>query len=206
MDRRELLKIIALFTGAAMVGGELILSGCKSDNPRPVPFTPDILALLNEVGETIIPETDSPGAKDARVSEVMKTVVTACYWPEQQKAFMEGIHQIDVESNARFGKKFVEVTPQQRKELLIALEEEAKKYNEEQNKKDEPRREALKKQDKDFDFIASPKHYYTMMKQLTLLAYFSSEEGLTKALNYIPVPGRYDGAYRIKKGDKAFSG
>jgi hypothetical protein len=41
-----------------------------------------------------------------------------------------------------------------------------------------------------------------MMKQLTLLGFFTSEPGATKAVRYIPVPGRYDGCVPYKKGDK----
>ena len=204
MERRELLKIIATFTGAAMIGGEFLLSGCKMDPSDAVAFDTQQMALLDEIGETILPATKTPGAKDAKVAEVMKTVVTDCYTPESQKAFMDGIVQIDKESKKKFRKNFMEASPEQRAELLNALEEEAKKYNEEVDKKDEPRREELKKKDKEFDFVSSPKHYYTMMKQLTLLGYFSSEAGMTKALRYLPIPGRYDGAYKYTKGEKAF--
>ena len=45
-------------------------------------------------------------------------------------------------------------------------------------------------------------HYFMMMKQLTLLGYFTSKEGMTKAVNYQPVPGRFDGCIPYKKGDK----
>jgi hypothetical protein len=204
MERRELLKVIALFTGAAMVGGEFLLSGCKSDLTEVPVFSESTMSLLNEIGETIIPKTDTPGAKDANVAEVMKTVVTECYTPASQAAFMEGIVQIDKESKKKFSKNFMEMTVPQREELLTSLEEVANKYNDEQNKKDDPKREEMKKKDKEFDFVSSPRHYYTMMKQLTLLAYFSSEEGMTKALRYLPIPGKYDGAYKYTKGEKAF--
>lgn len=204
MERRELLKVIALFTGAAMVGGEFLLSGCKSDLTEAPTFSESTMALLNEIGETIIPKTDTPGAKDANVAEVMKTVVTECYTPASQAAFMEGIVQIDKESKKKFSKNFMEMTIPQREELLTSLEEVANKYNDEQNKKDDPKREEMKKKDREFDFVSSPRHYYTMMKQLTLLAYFSSEEGMTKALRYLPIPGKYDGAYKYTKGEKAF--
>lgn len=204
MDRREILKWIALYSGAAMIGGEFLLSGCKAPTGKDITFSGKNLALLNEIGETIIPATDTPGAKDANVAKVMEVVVRDCYWPEHQKAFIEGIAQIDVESNKKFAKTFMELTVEQRTQLLNDLEQVAKKYNEEVDKKDEPRRKKLDEEDKSYDFIGSPKHYYTMMKQLTMLAYFSSEECITKAFNYMPVPGKYDGAYKWKPGDKLF--
>ncbi|HMY84994.1 MAG: gluconate 2-dehydrogenase subunit 3 family protein [Saprospiraceae bacterium] len=206
MERREMLKLIALYTGAAMIGGEFLLAGCKAPTGEDITFSDKVKSLLNEVGETILPRTDTPGAKDADVAKVMEVVVRDCYWPEHQKVFVEGIRQIDEEAKGRFGKTFMEISPEQRKELLIALEEEAKKFNEKVEEKDKPVREKMDKESKGYDFIASPRHYYTMMKQLTMLAYFSSKECLTEAFEYIPVPGRYDGAYKIKPGDKLFSG
>ena len=64
-----------------MIGGDLILSGCKSEVSTDLTFSAKNLTLLNEIGETILPKSDTPGAKDANVAEVMKTVVTDCYTP-----------------------------------------------------------------------------------------------------------------------------
>ena len=50
-----------------------------------------------------------------------------------------------------------------------------------------------------------PVHYFLMLKQLTILGYFTSETGASQALNYIAVPGKYDGSYPYKKGDKAWA-
>ncbi len=38
-----------------------------------------------------------------------------------------------------------------------------------------------------------------MMKQLTLLGFFTSKTGMTETLRHVPVPGHYDGACPIKK-------
>ena len=188
-----------------MIGGDLLLSGCKSDVQTDMTFSAKNMTLLDEIGETILPATSTPGAKEAKVSEVMKTVVTDCYTPESQRAFMEGMVQIDKESQKKYTKDFMQLNREQKEELLNVLEAEAKTFNEKQQKSDEPRREKLKKEDKEFDFVPAPRHYYTMMKQLTLLGFFTSEVGMTKALQYLPIPGRYDGAYKMKKGEKAWS-
>jgi hypothetical protein len=50
-----------------------------------------------------------------------------------------------------------------------------------------------------------PAHYFTMMKQLTLWGFFTSEPGATKALRYVAVPGKYEGCIPYKKGDKAWA-
>src|SRR5262245_36500955 len=98
MDRRELLKMIALATGTAFIGGEFFLSGCKNPEAGATgEFSQDDVALLDEVGETILPKTNTPGAKDAKVGEYMKTMVNDCYTADDQKVFHEGMRQLNDE-------------------------------------------------------------------------------------------------------------
>ena len=94
MQRRELLKTIAALTGAAFIGGDLFLAGCKSGATK-ASFSATDIALLNEIAETIIPATDTPGAKAAKVGEFMKTIVTDCYNEKQQLAFGAGLAGFD---------------------------------------------------------------------------------------------------------------
>ena len=206
MDRRELLKMIALVTGSAVIGGEFFLSGCTSSGTKTeAGFSPGNISLLDEVGETILPATSTPGAKAARVGEFMKMYVTDCYSQAEQDAFTKGIVALQDACQKKFGKSFVECTPEQRAGLLTNLEQEAKAYNSEQTEKDKPTYEDLKKKNQWDKFVASPVHYYTMMKQLTLLGFFTSKEGASEAMRHVSVPGKYDGALAYKKGDKAYS-
>jgi hypothetical protein len=102
-------------------------------------------------------------------------------------------------------------TAEQRHALLVALEKEAKEADAKTDKSNKERREiheqtnaklAWKEQK---DFVGDPPHYYTLIKQLTIWGYFSSKPGVTQALRHVPVPGKYDGNYDYKKGDRAFS-
>lgn len=77
-------------------------------------------------------------------------------------------------------------SPDQRKALLTDIDKEAKEYA-----------KTAKGDD--------PKHYFRMMKELTLLGYFTSEPGATQALRYVPVPGKYEGCIDYKKGDRAWA-
>jgi hypothetical protein len=205
MDRRELLKMIAVLTGGAVVGSEFFLTGCTAGGKTDAEFTAANMALLDEVGETILPATSSPGAKAAQVGEFMKIFVTDCYPTDSQDAFTRGINELDEACKKMHSKRFMDCTPEQRHDLLLSLEKEAREFNDTQEEKDKNRREELKTQGKEDDFAASPRHYYTMMKQLTLLGFFTSKAGATQALRYEPVPGRYDGALPYKKGDRAWA-
>lgn len=184
MDRRELLKMIAVLTGTAFIGGETFLAGCTSADAGAPDFSAANLEFLNEVGEIILPATATPGAKAANVSQVMKSVVTDCYDVTMQPVFLGGIKKIDDASKKKFNQSFLKATPAQREELIREIDKEAKDYQKSKKKDD-------------------PDHYFTMMKQLTLLGYFTSEIGCKQALHYLPIPQRYDGCVDYHKGDKA---
>ena len=211
MNRRDLLKQIALLTGGAVIGGELFLAGCKTGAKADAGFTAANISLLDEVAETIIPATSTPGAKAAKVGEFMKVMVTDCYTQRQQDAFVSGIGELDDACKKMNSKGFVESTPEQRKAFLVSLEKEAKEFNQKRDDADKPLREEHKKKNEALDwkdqkeFEGSPSHYYTMMKQLTLLGFFTSKTGMTETLRHVPIPGKYDGNLAYNKGDKAWA-
>ena len=184
MDRRELLRMIAVVTGTAFVGGEFFLAGCKNPDAGPgTEFSQDDIAFLDEVAETILPKTKTPGAKDAEVGKFMTVMVADCYEEKDQKVFREGFSKLDEACRKMHGHDFMKADASHRIELLTALDLETKEYNKNKEK-------------------GTPNHYFTMMKQLTLVGYFTSKPALTEAFDYRPIPGKYDGAYPYKKGDK----
>lgn len=211
MDRRELLKMIALLTGGVVVGGEIFLTGCKTAGKTDAGFTAANISLLDEIGETIIPATNTPGAKAAKIGEFMKVIVTDCYTQKQQTAFINGISTFEEACKKATQKSFLDCTPAERHDFLVSLEKEAKEFNKKRDEEDKPKKEANNAANKELnwkdrkDFEGAPSHYYTMMKQLTLWGFFSSETGMKDTLNYLPVPGKYDGNVPYVKGTKAWA-
>lgn len=190
MDRREALSRVGLLLGGTVIGGNLFLQGCTS-GPGSVSsvedlFKPEHVAFLNEVAETILPATKTPGAKEAKVGEFMGVMVRDCYTADDQKTFVEGLKKLEEASKKKNSKSFMESTPEQRTALLTDLDKEQKEYQ--KSKKDD-----------------QPNHYFRMIKELTLLGFFTSEPGATKALRYVAVPGKYDGNLPYKKGDRAWA-
>ena len=204
MERRELLKMIAVLTGGVVIGGDVFLSGCKSKAADGAIFSVSNIALLDEVGETIIPTTTTPGAKATKIGEFMKTMVTDCYTEDQQKVFGDGLAGLNAACEKANGKSFMDCTADQRKTFLISLEKEAKEYNKQRDEKEKVAKEKARK-DMDPNYVGASSHYYTMIKQLTLMGYFTSEIGSKQALRHLPVPGKYDGNFPYKKGDKAWA-
>ncbi len=187
MQRREAVQYISLLLGGTLVGANVFITGCDT-KPKEEEglFSQSDIAFLDEVGDTILPATATPGAKAAQIGQFMSVMVSDCYEPANQKVFKEGIKKLDDLSKKQFDNRFVKSTPQQRKDLLIQLDKEQKDYMKNKKKED-------------------PSHYFRMMKELTLLGYFTSEIGTKQARRHTPVPGRYEGCIPYKKGDKAFS-
>lgn len=179
MLRRDLIKFIAAATGCAFVGIDGALAAPKL---RP-PFSAHDRAMLDEIAETIIPRTDTPGAKDAAVGTFIARYSAACYDPGQLRSLKRGIATIDALMRAKTGAGFLQASPAQRQSLLTALDTEARKHAQ-----------------------GNPApHYFTLMKQLTLFGFFTSEPGSTRVLRYRPVPGKYKGCVPYKKGDTSWA-
>lgn len=201
MNRRELIKMIAIATGGTMIGAEFFVAGCKSPNAGAgETFTKEDIDFLNEVANTILPPTKTPGAKEAGVGEFMTVMVNDCYTNEQQQIFKKGMGLLNDACEKMHSTNFMKASPEQRTALLIALDNEAKKYQSEKSEKDKAAKE------KDNEAKALPDHYFTMMKQLSIFSFFTSKTGVEKALHYEPVPGKYIGVTEYKKGDKMIVG
>jgi hypothetical protein len=205
MNRRDAISRVALIMGGAVIGADFFISGCKTTSKQVnALFTEDHVAFLNEVADTILPTTSSPGAKAANVGQFMAVMVQDCYAPKDQQTFVDGIGKLNDASQKKYNAKFIDMNPQQRTDLLVALDKEQKDYTADRNKQLDA--DKLKhKDDPKYKAPGIPNHYFRMMKELTLLGYFTSEIGATKALRYVAVPGRYDGCVPYKKGDKAWA-
>ena len=99
MDRRELLKMIAAATGAAMIGIPAFVEGREPTPNGENAFSEADAAQLDEIAETILPRTKTPGAKDAGVGMFMAKFVTDCYTAKDQATFRAG--QVDIDKRAR---------------------------------------------------------------------------------------------------------
>jgi hypothetical protein len=186
MERREVIKLITLATGAALVGGELIFTGCTPDK-KPVGgslFGQKDLDLLADIAETIMPRTHTHGANDAGVAEFIAGTVNRCYFEPDQQTFMAGLVTIEENSRSRYGKRFGRLTSGQKTEMLQDLDREARAY---------------------IRPDGGTAHYFTMMKQLTIYGYFTSEIVQKEVMRHVPIPGSYDGCMPYNEGDPAWA-
>lgn len=187
MERRELLKMIALATGSVLIGGDLLLGCVRKSNLPGIDFSDKDIMLLDEVADTILPTTTkSPGAKAAMVGKFMTGIVNDCYNEKDRNNFHAGIELLNNASKKKYGVDFVKASSEQKTAFIIALDKESKVYQ--KTKKEE-----------------DPVHYFTMIKQLTIWSYFTSKVGATQALRYVAVPGKFNGNLDYKAGDKSWA-
>jgi hypothetical protein len=57
MERREAVQYISLLLGGTLVGSNAFLTGCKTKTGKKTNFDEDDIAYLNEVANTILPDT-----------------------------------------------------------------------------------------------------------------------------------------------------
>jgi hypothetical protein len=217
ISRREaILRMSVLLGGVALIGSGALISGCKAEKTGTVgaPFTPDDIAYLDEIADTILPTTSTPGAKAAKTGAFMALMVTDTYHEDDDKTFREGMRKLDdLSKQKNGGASFMKATPAQRLALLQELDKEQHDYSEKQ------RAEGRKKSDAVINSASQqnapeakinsatqmsdpPTKYFRMMKELALLGYFTSEIGATQALQYVEAPGRYDPCVPYKAGDR----
>ncbi|MCS4436524.1 gluconate 2-dehydrogenase subunit 3 family protein [Aquiflexum gelatinilyticum] len=183
MNRRDALKSVVLMMGGTMVGANVILTGCAPDDQIVgLEFSPKDIAFLDEIGEAIIPTTDTPGAKAVGIGGFMVMMVKDTYNAEQQTAFVDGLNFIKKDFKSSKGSDFMDATLEERTAYLNELKAKATADTEDKNA-----------------------GVVKMLQDLTVLGYFTSEIGATQQLRYYEVPGKYDPCIEYKPGEKAYA-
>jgi len=186
MDRREALSLVSLICGGTIVGAGSFLSGCQPKERKSIfgLLNKEEIKTLEDVAETILPKTtNAPGARDVEIGKFINSIVSECYSKTEQQSFIKGLVELNAVSEEKYGDEFLESSYEEKEELLLHLEDESRTYNRKQNQ---------------------PAHFYTMIKQLTIWGYLSSEQVGTKVLRHVPIPGRFEGCIPYQQGEKSY--
>ncbi len=180
MNRRSVVKRVFLLGGMfSPVSLMLIEAACTSRREKVDSIAEtDEERLVEALAAVLIPKTDIPGAEAIGIGSFVRMMVDDCYTPEQRREFVAGLYIIEEESRARFAVDFVSLGDTQRRELISFLTNE--------------------NQDEVW------KRFFKRTRELIFLGYFTSEVGTTQALNYLPVPGKYDPCTNMTPGTKAW--
>ena len=208
MTRREVIqRVTALLGGVALVGGDSLAAFSFDEAARIAVmaqgvggFTAADVALLDEIAETILPQTSTPGAKAAKTGAFIALMVTDTYTDRAQQVFRDGLRKVDDACRLAHGVNFMSATAAERLALAETLDREQKDVMDERLAPPVNRAPVAASSDDE------PAHYFRMMKELTLLGFFTSEPGMTQALRYIESPGRYDPCAPLAPGDRSWAG
>jgi hypothetical protein len=206
ITRREAMhRVMSLMGGLALVAEERLFAYsvdsaalAQVTSHGVGTFTAADVALLDEIAETILPQTTTPGAKAAKTGAFMALMVSDVYVDRDQQVFSDGIRTLEEQCRAQHGAGFMQATPAQRLSLLQVLDREQKTAMEERSHPRTRYPAAPPPPD-------APAHYFRMMKELALLGYFTSEIGYTQAMRYRESPGRYDPDVPQAPGDKSWA-
>jgi hypothetical protein len=188
MKRRDALKLIAGAAAVPVIYSHDLLALGRQIHQELGPsaalktLNPQQNATVTAIAEMIIPATDTPGAKAARVNEFIDLILTDWCTGEECSRFLGGLADADARSGKMFSKDFVDCTPQQQTELLTAMDEELTQLRE-ANVRSRPHASPARHE------VETPveRNFFYVMKRLTLIGYFTSEVGWTKELGRPPV-------------------
>ena len=157
-----------------------------------------VVAMIDQ----IIPATDTPGAKGARVNEFIDVILTEWANEEERRNFLDGLVSVDKQSNELFGKDFASASSSQQVTLLSSMDDAAAVLRAERQRhapNTVPEPDTQLKGD-----------FFTIFKNITLHGYYTSEVAVTKELNpenrsvyEIIMPGAFHGCTPLPAGRKA---
>jgi hypothetical protein len=167
IPRREALQKLALLVGGTLsLPVQAALLGEKL-NSVPIAISADQQALIADLAETIMPATDTPGAKEAGVGDFIVHVIRHTTGKEEQEKFVQGLQKANALSEQAYGKSFAAIDKHRQTEVMGQLARQEKEF-------------------------------FLNLRELTIVGFFTSEVGATKVLQYLPVPGRFEGDLPLK--------
>lgn len=183
IDRRDALAGMAAMFGAALFAPLARAAAAQlppiSDGPPSAPvFTAEQRALMTALSERVMPTTDTPGAIAAGVPAYIEKLLADWSLPEDRVPIIGGLDLIEARSRADYKVPGAKATPAQQDALLtLAMN----------------------------DKLPGGADFFEKFRQMVLTGYFTSEIGITQEREYVPVPGRYDGAFPYSQINKVYS-
>lgn len=192
MQRRDVLKLLTSAVALSAVPLDLILTlqqahaqashagGLRTLNSHQN-------ATVTAITELIIPATDVPGAKGARMNEFIDLLLTEWFDAPDAKHFLMGLTQVDAESRKSLGADFVSCNPTQQAQRMKQMDDGAMEY---------VRTQRLAAQSQT---PLPPSNFFYTLKKLTLVGYYTSEIGFEKELGKSIIPAGHEGCAPLQE-------
>jgi gluconate 2-dehydrogenase gamma chain len=188
MNRREALKRTAMLMGGALSAPAImgVLNGCSAKPTidwKPEFLSADQGVTITRLADIIMPTTDTPGAKDVGVPGFIDKMLKDVYSKTEQERFLNGLKGFEERAIKELGNPFKEVDEEEQTAFVKQVHQE----------------EAEKFATSRYARPPVPKPFVLIVKELTLLGFFTSEAGATQVLQYSAVPGAYKGCIPVSE-------
>ena len=189
IDRRKALKKASLLLGFSISGPALIgvLNGCAAQDGidwQPLFLTEHEASMVEAASARILPSGKTPGAADAMVGRFIDQMAAEYYLPEDQQHFRKGLEDLEHLSREVANKAFEKATEEEQDQVLTQMALKAMEQTQ----------------------TPGQRHFFLMLKELTILGFFTSEVGAAQFLNFDEIPGGYQGCQSLESvGGKTWS-
>lgn len=147
-------------------------------------------SLIAEIAELIIPRTDTPGAKDAKVEDFIIDMIEFCSDQKTQNNFISGLQELETRSVSEYDKPFISCNPSEKLAVLVYFEKnslyQVNILNKIRNK-----------------LIGKP--FIIKFKELTVEGYCTSYQGATKGLAYDYIPVTYEACIPLQPNQHSWA-
>ncbi len=197
MNRRDALQALAASAATPLLGassfemlveaGHAVRQTMAGSAATLRALSPDEATSVGTLAEIIIPATDTPGAREAGVTEFIDTLLADWMLDAEREAFLTGLADLDTRARTAHGAAFAECSDTQQVELVTAMDAEVAELL-------AADRAAL------YDAYSvgnrstrtAPSHFFYQMKRWTLVGYYTSEIGMVEELRHNFLPGEWD--------------
>lgn len=218
MNRRNALRSIALLTGGTLsistVAG--LLGGCQASSSEgwtPRALSGEQSARLGDLVELIIPTTDTPGARDAGVLEFIDRMLGEWHVSAERERFLAGLERVEEIAQREHDAAFIALEASEQSAILAQMPDEPDLSSAEEvevatadawgEATVQLAEHALDAGQED-TLAVTVQPFFQMLKELTLVGYYTSEVGGTEELQYVHSPGRFEGCMPIEELGRAW--
>ena len=185
MNRRKAIQQTAYLLGGAVSASVIagVMSGCQPKGaPDWVPqfLTPEQAKTIDAIAETILPETDTLGAKSLHLTEFIDLMLKDVFSGYEQLQFPKGLAKLEEECQFFTGSNFLNASPEEREKFLVLHEKKGLEIQQE----------------------TGEKPFISKVKELVLVGYFTSEYAITELMNYNPIPQKFEGCVDAAESPK----
>lgn len=189
MNRRKALRNILLISGGAAISAATYKAYNWFKKPD-LDFVFDQKKIIEALAETIIPKTDTPGAKEAGVGEIIEILLKDCTSRPSQNKFIDGLKELISYCSSTYHKSYLDCTSKEQSNVLRYFQENGK-----------PPKGIIGKVQNQF----LGKSFYSTLVEYTTFGYCTSELGATQGLSYVLIPGRYNGCIPLEPNQRTWA-